>query len=72
MTVHFGTDWLIGLLIAVYLIGLVAGNLLIQVAYMDGTPPWYVRIMPLAWPVALPLFLLYVIIRILLMPFWED
>ena len=68
---HFGLGWLIGLLIVVYIIGLVAANLLIAIAYMDATPPWYVKIVPLFWPVALPLWVAYILVRILPMPFWK-
>jgi F0F1-type ATP synthase assembly protein I len=72
LTIHFGTGWLIGLCIAGYLIGVILGNLLVALFYMDGAPPWYMKIMPLFWPVALPLYILYTITRILFMPFFGD
>lgn len=72
MTIHFGTGWLIGLCITAYILGVIAGNIFVAVLYMDGAPPLWMKIMPLVWPVALPLFILYLIVRVLLSPFFGE
>ena len=63
MTLHLTSVWLWVILGIAWFGGVIAGSLLLQVMYMDGDPRWYVKLLPLAWPLVIPVMFVLMLIR---------
>jgi len=69
MTLHLTLTWLWVTLGIVWFIGVIAGVLVLQAVYIDDAPRWYVKLLPLAWPLVCPVLFVIMIFRALFI--WE-
>jgi len=65
MTLHLTYTYLWVFLGILWFAGVIGGCVLVQVLYLDGEPPWWVKLLPLVWPAALPCMLVYGIVAAL-------
>jgi len=63
MTLHLTFTWLWVTLGIIWSIGVIASCLILQVLYMDSEPRWYVKLLPLVWPLAIPAGIVVMLVR---------